>query len=83
MIIDIDVIDPIELHEKFQKAEIIIIDGMKTKGGVMIRRNVAYLIGQYTNTIKKIYFHNIPHLPKDQNFALINSKNFLAKIVDL
>lgn len=83
LIIDIDVIDPIGLHEKFQKAEIIIIDGMKTKGGVMIRRNVANLIAQYINNIKKIYFHNIPHLPKDQNFALINDKNFLAKIVDL
>ena len=83
LIIDIDVIDPIELHEKFQKAEIIVIDGMKTKGGMMIRRNVANLIAQYINNIKKIYFHNIPRLPKDQNFALINDKNFLAKIVDL
>jgi len=83
LIIDVDVIGPIELHEKFQKAEIIIIDGMKTKGGVIIRRNVANLIAQYINSIKKIYFHSIPHLPKDQNFALINDKNFLAKIVDL
>lgn len=83
LIIDVDVIDPIELHEKFQKAEIIIIDGMKTKGGVMIRRNVANLIAQYINNIKKIYFHNIPHLPKDQSFALINDKNFLSKIIDL
>ncbi|MDP3918067.1 MAG: helix-turn-helix domain-containing protein [Candidatus Woesebacteria bacterium] len=83
LIIDIDIIDPIKLHEKFQKAEIIIIDGMKTKGGMMIRRNVANLIAQYINNIKKIYFHNIPRLPKDQNFALINDKNFLAKIVDL
>ena len=83
LIIDIDIIDPIKLHEKFQKVEIIIIDGMKTKGGVMIRRNVANLIAQYINNIKKIYFHNIPRLPKDQNFALINDKNFLAKIVDL
>ena len=41
------------------------------------------LIAQYINSIKKIYFHSIPHLPKDQNFALINDKNFLAKIVDL
>ncbi|MDD5416065.1 MAG: helix-turn-helix domain-containing protein [Candidatus Daviesbacteria bacterium] len=83
LIIDIDVIDPIELHEKFQKVEIIIIDGIKTRGGVMIRRNVASLITQYINNIKRIYFHNIPHLPKDQNFALISDKNFLAKIIDL
>lgn len=83
LIIDVDVVDPIELHEKFKKAEIIIIDGMKTRGGVMIRRNVASLIAQYINNIKKIYFHNIPHLPKDQNFALINDKNFLSKIIDL
>lgn len=83
LIIDIHVIDPIKLHEKFQKAEIIIIDGMKTKGGMMIRRNVANLIAQYIKNIKKIYFHNIPHLPKDQNFALINDKNFLSKIIDL
>lgn len=83
LIIDVDVIDPIKLHEKFQKAEIIIIDGMKTKGGVMTRRNVANLIAQYINNIKKIYFHNIPRLPKDQNFALINDKGFLTKIVDL
>ncbi len=83
LIIDIDVIDPIKLHEKIQKAEIIVIDGIKTKGGAMMRRNVANLIAQYINNIKKIYFHNIPHLPKDQNFALINDKNFLAKIVDL
>lgn len=83
LIIDIDVIGPIELHEKFQKAEIIIIDGMKTRGGMMIRRNVANLIAQYINNIKKIYFHNIPRLPKDHNFALISDKNFLAKIIDL
>ena len=83
LIINIDVIDPIELHEKFQKAEIIVIDGMKTKGGMMIRRNVANLTAQYINSIKKIYFHNIPHLPKDQNFTLITDKNFMAKIVDL
>lgn len=83
LIIDIDVVDPIELHEKFQKVEIIIIDGLKSKGGVMIRRNVASLIARYIINIKKIYFHNIPHLPKDQNFALINNKNFLAKIIDL
>ena len=83
LIIDIDVIDPIELHEKFQKAEIIVIDGMKTKESMMIRRNVANLIAQYINNIKKIYFHNIPHVPKDQNFALINDKDFLSKIIDL
>ena len=83
MIVDIDIIDPIELHEKFQKADIIVIDGMKTKGGMMIRRNVANLTAQYINSIKKIYFHNIPHLPKDQNFTLITDKNFMAKIVDL
>jgi len=83
LITDIDIIDPIKLHEKFSKAEIIIIDGMKTKGSIMIRRNVANLIAQYINNIKKIYFHNIPHSPKDQSFALINDKNFLTKIVDL
>lgn len=83
LIIDVDVIGPIELHAKFQKAEIIIIDGMKTKGGITIRRNVANLIAQYINNIEKIYFHNIPRLPKDQNFALISDKKFLSKIVDL
>lgn len=83
LIIDIDEMDPIKLHEKFLSAEIIVIDGIKTKGGVMIRRNAAYLIGQHLNTISKIYFHNIPQLPKDQNFALINDKNFLSKIIDL
>lgn len=83
LIIDIDVADPIELHKKFLKAEIIIIDGMKTKRGVLIRRNVASLIVQYLNNIKKIYLHTIPHLPKDQNFALINDKNFLTKIIDI
>lgn len=83
LIIDIDVINPIELHKKLLKAVIIVIDGMKTKRGVLIRRNVASLIAQYLNNIKKIYLHTIPHLPKDQNFALINDKNLLTKIIDL
>lgn len=82
-IINIDQIDPVVLHEKFSKTKILLIDGLKTKNGYLIRRSVANLIIQYLQTIEKIYIHNIPHLPKDQKFALIKNQLIQNKVIDI
>jgi hypothetical protein len=83
LIINIDQIDPVILHQKFSDTKIILIDGMKTKNGYLIRRSVVNLIIQYLNSIEKIYIHNIPHLPKDQKFALVENKILRNKIIDI
>jgi len=83
LIINIDQIDPVILHQKFSETKILIIDGLKTKNGYLIRRSVVNLIIQYLNSIDKIYIYNIPHLPKDQKFALVENKTLLNKVVDI
>lgn len=83
LIINIDQINPVNLHQKFSESKILLIDGLKTKNGYLIRRSVANLIIQYLISIEKIYIHNIPHLPKDQNFALIENKTLSNKVINI
>lgn len=83
IITNINEVDPVILHQKFSETKILIIDGFKTNNGYLVRRSVANLIVQYTNTLKKVYIHNVPHLPKDQNFALLENKLLANKVIDI
>ncbi|GAB4218945.1 MAG: hypothetical protein Fur009_2600 [Candidatus Microgenomates bacterium] len=83
LIININQIDPVILHQKFSKTKILLIDALKTKNGYLIRRSVVNLIIQYLNSIEKIYIYNIPHLPKDQKVALVENKILSNKVIDI
>lgn len=83
IITNVDDVSPALLHQKFSETRIVIVDGFKTKNGYLVRRPIANLLVQYLEGIKKIYLYNIPNIPKDQNFALLENDLLSNKIINI
>ena len=59
----------------------LITDGQKIGNKLFVRSSVATIISyMLSQNLKKIYFHNIPHIPKKQHFVSVNLDNIAIQI---
>lgn len=71
----------LEVIEKYSDMEIAVTDGQIINNNLIVRENVAAVLGfLMKNNLKKIFFHRIPHLPKGQNFVKLTVDRSLISI---
>lgn len=71
----------VEVIEKYSDMEIAVTDGQIINNNLIVRENVAAVLGfLMKNNLKKIFFHRIPHLPKGQNFVKLTVDRSLISI---